>query len=140
MTEKEKLIQMILENEDIKRYKKIEKLINENKELKAKINELKSIQKQIVNAKEIQKLEAVKSFEARYNARLEEVESYPLMSEYMALQGDINEMLQAIQNIIQDGIEKDFEKEQADMACFVYKTGKKLDKIKKHCIINVKEL
>jgi len=111
MTEKEKLIQMILENDEIKRYKRIEKLINSNKELKAKIGELKQIQKQLVNAKEINKIEAVKAFEARYQARLEEVESYPLMSDYLALQSDINEMLQAIQDILQIGIENDFEKE-----------------------------
>jgi cell fate (sporulation/competence/biofilm development) regulator YmcA (YheA/YmcA/DUF963 family) len=102
---------MILENEDIQRYKRIEKLINSNKELKAKIGELKSIQKQLVNAKEINKIEAVKVFEARYQERLEEVEGYPLMSDYLALQGDINEILQSIQDILQNGIESDFEKE-----------------------------
>ncbi len=111
MTEKEKLIQMILENEDIKRYKRIEKIINDNKELKTKIGALKSVQKQLVNAKEIQKPEAILAFEARYQVLLDEIESYPLMSDYLALQGDINEMLQAIQDIIQNGIENDFEKE-----------------------------
>jgi cell fate (sporulation/competence/biofilm development) regulator YmcA (YheA/YmcA/DUF963 family) len=111
MTEKEKLIQMILENEDIKRYKRIEKIINDNKDLKSKIGDLKSIQKQLVNAKEINKTEAIKTFEARYQERLEEIESYPLMSDYLALQSDINEMLQAIQDILQNGIESDFEKD-----------------------------
>ncbi|MDX9691541.1 MAG: YlbF family regulator [Acholeplasmataceae bacterium] len=109
MTEKEKLIQMVLNNESIKRYKTIEKLINENKEIKRKMNQLKSLQKQLVNAKHIQKEEAVRQFQAKYDEQLEEIESYPLMSEYMALQGDINEMIQAIQDIIEDGIEKDME-------------------------------
>ncbi len=111
MTEKEKLIQMILENEEIKRYKRIEKIINDNKELKMKIGALKSVQKQLVNAKEIQKPEAVRTFEARYQVLLDEIESYPLMSDYLALQSDINEMLQSIQDILQNGIENDFEKE-----------------------------
>lgn len=109
MTEKEKLIQMLLENEDIQRYKRIEKHINSNKELKAKFGELKSIQKQLVNAKHIGKTEAIKTFQERYDACLEAIESYPLMSDYLALQSDINEVVQTIINIIEDGIEKDFE-------------------------------
>jgi cell fate (sporulation/competence/biofilm development) regulator YmcA (YheA/YmcA/DUF963 family) len=107
MSEKEKLIQMVLNNEEVKRYKSIEKLINDNKEIKSKMNQLKSVQKQLVNAKHIQKDEAVKQFQARYDELYTEIENYPLMSEYMALQGDINEMIQAIQDIIEDGIEKD---------------------------------
>jgi cell fate (sporulation/competence/biofilm development) regulator YmcA (YheA/YmcA/DUF963 family) len=109
MTEKEKLIQMLLENEDIQRYKRIEKHINTNKELKAKFNELKAIQKQLVNAKHIGKSEAIKSFQERYDECLEAIESYPLMSDYLALQSDINEVVQTIISIIEDGIEKDFE-------------------------------
>jgi cell fate (sporulation/competence/biofilm development) regulator YmcA (YheA/YmcA/DUF963 family) len=109
MTEKEKLIQMILEDEEIQRYKRVEEHINKNKELKRKINELKAIQKQLVNAKEIGKTEAVKEFEKRYQERLSEIEDYPLMSDYLALQGDINDMMQSIISIIEDGIEKDFE-------------------------------
>ncbi len=109
MTEKEKLIQMILENESIQRYRRIEELINGNKELKAKIGELKSIQKQLVNAKEIGKTEAIMTFQKRYDLLLESIEEYPLMSDYLALQSDINEMLQTIVSIIEDGIEKDFQ-------------------------------
>jgi len=109
MSEKEKLIQLIDQNEEIKRYKEIEKLINENKEIKQKMNQLKSIQKQLVNAKHIGKEEAVKQFQLRYDALLDEIENYPLMSEYMALQSDINEMIQTILDIIEQGIEKEME-------------------------------
>ncbi len=109
MTEKEKLIQMIKENDEIKRYARIEKLINENKDLKKKFGQLKVIQKQLINAKHIEKKQAVIDLEKRYQEVLDEIETYPLMSDYMALQGDINEMVQTIQSIIEDGIEKDFE-------------------------------
>ena len=108
MTEKEKMIEMILKNEDIQRYKRIEKVINNNKQLKAKVNQLKAVQKQLINAKQIEKTQAIIEFEKRYNELLNEIESYPLMSDYMALQGDINEMLQQVQMIIEEGIEKDF--------------------------------
>ena len=108
MKEKEKLISMLLENEEIKRYKRIEKHINENKKLKAKMNELKSIQKQLVNAKEINKINAIEEFQNRYNLLLNEIEEYPLMSDYLALQSEINDMMKEIVSIIEDGIESDF--------------------------------
>lgn len=109
MTEKEKLIEMILQNEEVQRYKRIENIINNNKKLKAKINQLKALQKQLVNAKQVGKTQAISEFESRYQSLYNEIEEYPLMSDYLALQGDINEMIQSIQSIIEEGIEKDFE-------------------------------
>ncbi len=109
MTEKEKLIEMLKNDPDIQRYKRIEAHINSNKELKRKMAELKALQKQLVNAKYIGKKDAILSFESRYQALLDDIENYPLMSDYMALQSDINDMLQAIVEIIETGIEKDFE-------------------------------
>lgn len=108
MSEKDKLIEMIETHPDIIRYKKIEKLINEHQELKDKFNELKAIQKQLVNAKQIQKKEAILHFEKQYQELLDIIENYPLMSEYLALQNDINDMLQEITKIIEEGIEEDF--------------------------------
>ncbi|HOI85703.1 MAG TPA: YlbF family regulator [Acholeplasmataceae bacterium] len=110
MTEKEKLIQMIEEDEEIQRYKRIELAINQNRELKAKFNELKSVQKQLVNAKHIGKKEAIDAFQTRYDALYEAIEAYPLMSDYLALQSDINDMIQSIVGILEEGLEKDFEK------------------------------
>lgn len=110
MNEKEKLIQMLQENPDIQRYKRIEMLINQNTELKAQFNQLKSIQKQLVNAKHIGKEEAIKVFQERYDALYESIESYPLMSDYLALQSDINDMIQSIVQILEEGLEKEFEK------------------------------
>lgn len=110
MTEKEKLIEMLLKDEDIKRYKRMESSINNNKELKGKMNELKSVQKQLVNAKHIGKEEAIKAFQDRYDALYQAIEDYPLMSDYMALQSDINEMIQSIVSILEEGLEKEFDK------------------------------
>ncbi|MDD3067491.1 MAG: YlbF family regulator [Acholeplasmataceae bacterium] len=110
MSEKDKLIQMVKENETIIRYKKIEKIINEHQEIKEKIQKLKAIQKQLVNAKEIGKTEAVIAFQEKFDTLYQEIEEFPLMSEYLALQSDINDMMQSIQDIIQEGIEIDFEK------------------------------
>ncbi len=107
MTEKEKLIEMIKNNESIKRYQAIENVLNKNEDLKLKINQLKSIQKQLINAKEIQKQKAIEHFQMLYDQLLEEIQGYPLMSDYLALQGDINDMIQQITQIIEDGINKE---------------------------------
>lgn len=109
MSEKEKLLQMIQEHPSIIRYKKIEEIINNHRELKGKFNELKAVQKQLVNAKEIGKTQAIEAFQAKFDELYLTIESYPLMSEYLALQSDINEMVQSIVKIIEEGIEKDFE-------------------------------
>ena len=108
MTERDKFIKMIEEDPIIQRYQKIESIINENKEVKEKINQLKNIQKQLVNAKEIGKVEAIKSFQQRFDKLYEEIEDYPLMAEYLALQSNINDMLIEVQEIIEQGIEHDF--------------------------------
>ena len=47
MNEKEKLIQMIKDNEEIQRYVRIEKVINSNPDLKKKFGQLKAIQKEL---------------------------------------------------------------------------------------------
>ena len=109
MTEKEKLISMLASDPEIKRYKRIETMINEHKELKKKINQLKNLQKQLVNAKQIEKTEAIKQFQKQYDDQLDDIENYPLMSDYLALQSDINMMIQSIVDIIEEGIEKDME-------------------------------
>jgi cell fate (sporulation/competence/biofilm development) regulator YmcA (YheA/YmcA/DUF963 family) len=107
LTEKEKLIEMIKNNETIKRYQAIEKVLNANEDLKSKINKLKTIQKQLINAKEINKQETIKHYDALYNELLAEIEAYPLMSDYLALQGDINDMIQHITQIIEEGVNKE---------------------------------
>lgn len=107
MTEKEKLIEMIKNHESVKRYQAIEKVLNANEDLKSMINKLKTIQKQLINAKEIQKQKAIEHFQLLYDQLLEEIETYPLMSDYLALQGDINDMIQQITQIIEDGVNKE---------------------------------
>lgn len=110
MTERDKLLLMIQEHEEIQRYKRLEQAINQIPELKAKFHELKSVQKQLVNAKHIGKKEAIDAFQMRYDALYEAIETYPLMSDYLALQSDINDMIQTIVHILEEGLEKDFDK------------------------------
>ncbi len=109
MSEKENLLKLIEENESVQRYKQIEKVINKDKTLKLKINQLKSVQKQLINAKEINKAQAIKKFQEEHDQLLEEIESFPLMAEYLELQDEINQMLKTVVEIIENRINKEIE-------------------------------
>jgi len=111
MSEKEKLIQLIENNEVIQRYKKIEGIVNKDKMLKRKINQLKTIQKQLINAKEISKTHAIEKFQSEYDKLLEEIEEYPLMAEYLDLQEEINQVIKDVIGIIETTINKTIDNE-----------------------------
>jgi len=110
MSAKEELLQLIKNNESVKRYQQIESVINKDKTLKKNINKLKSVQKQLINAKEINKTQAINKFQSEFDQLLDEIESFPLMSEYLDLQEEINymvkEVLQIIENQINEGIDE----------------------------------
>lgn len=103
------MLKMIEEDQSIQRYKQLEAIIMKDKKLKTEIQQLKVIQKQMVNAEHIGKTEAHKQFKSTYETRLEALYDHPLLSEYLALQSDINHLLQEIAGILEDGINKDIE-------------------------------
>ncbi len=109
MNEKEKLLAMIRENPSIRRYRQLEAIINQDSEIQVKMDTLKQMQQQLVNAREMKKKEAVKHFEQQVETMIETIEDYPLMSEYFALQSDINDMMKAIMEILETGINDDWE-------------------------------
>ena len=106
----EELIELIKNDERINRYKKLEAIIVKDKALKAMIGKLKAIQKQKINAENIGKTQAHQQFKKAYDTQLEVIYEHPLLSEYLALQGDINYMTQEIAGILEDGINSDIEK------------------------------
>lgn len=107
MTETDKLLALIADEPVVKRYREIEAKMNQSKTVKRQINQLKAIQKQMINARHIGKVEAVKHFEEAYDTQLEQIETFPLMAEYLSLQEEINQMLQTILQILEDGLNKE---------------------------------
>lgn len=108
MNKREEFLKLLENNPIIERYKKLEAVINKDNELKNKIQNLKNIQKQLVNAKEYNKHKMIEMYENKYDMLYNEISEIPLLSEYLALQSDINELLQDVQEIIQVGIETSF--------------------------------
>lgn len=104
MTEKDKLIEMIEKSETVRRYRRLEALINNSETIKTRMNELKKLQQQMINAREMGKTSAHDDFKTRYERMKEEIEAYPLVGEYLFLQAEINEAIQHIIEAISDKI------------------------------------
>lgn len=101
----EKDILKTIENDPkVKRYKELEKYINENKLINEKLNELKDLQKELVHAKSLEKGKKYNDVLTKYNLLLKELEEIPLLLEYLDLQADINFYLQNISKTINDAL------------------------------------
>lgn len=109
MEMKNTLLTKLIEDEKIVRYKELELIINSNEEILKNLDELKNIQKQIVHAKTLIKKDMLEKLNLEYEKKLESIEDFPLMAEYLDLQTEINESLQAFKDIIEKGIDSDLQ-------------------------------
>ena len=107
MNHKEDFLNELRENKKIIRYRQLENIVNNNEEINQLFNELKNVQKQLVNAQNINKTNAINAFTKQYNEIYDKLITYPLVSEYLALQSEINDFLGTISKIIEDGINND---------------------------------
>lgn len=106
MIEQNKLIELIKQSKTILRYKKLEQLINSHEELIKKLKKLKNIQKQMVNAQTLGKSKTYEQYNKEYQILYQEVEEFPHVNEYLALQSEINNLLLFISETIENGINK----------------------------------
>lgn len=101
MLSKDKLIQALKENEYVKEYKRLEKLLNKNKKLKEEIIVLQTLQQEMINLKTIEKHKALKIVEDKYWKRRNKLEENPLIRNYLNLQEEINNLLKLIKEILE---------------------------------------
>lgn len=109
MSKKNELIEMVSNLDELETYKKLERLVNDDKSLKKRISEMKSIQKQLVNAKTIGKNNAIQQFENEYETVKRSIEEIPKVDIYLDLQNEINELLKEIKEIIEFEVNKELE-------------------------------
>lgn len=102
------IINLIEEDPRLERFKRISKLINEDKIVLLKINKVKDKQQQVINAKHIGKENAVKLLEDEYDKLLEELASTPLLNEYLNLLEYYNGLIKTIEGILEDGVNNYF--------------------------------
>ena len=109
MKARDQLISKLQQSEEVKRYKKLEQIILNDKALKEKIEALKKIQKQMINARHYDKKDLHQKAKTSYDQMLENIYEHPLLVEYLDLQNMLNQTIQEIILVISEGIEKDIE-------------------------------
>ncbi|QVK19468.1 YlbF family regulator [Mycoplasmatota bacterium] len=94
------LINLISDQEEVKRYKQIEKEMHQNKYIINKIEDFKKFQKKMV-IYESHHNQIPEEVNKRYNSLYNELLEIPIYNEYITLQKEINELLQEITKIIE---------------------------------------
>lgn len=102
------LITEIKNDEQIQRFKELEKVIDHNESLREDFNTLLNYQKVMVG-KEYKKDSSVDEAREKYEKQLEVVLAYPVIEEYLELLDLINSDLRMIRSIIEQEIAKDFD-------------------------------
>ncbi len=99
------LINSLNDLEEVKRFKRLEKIISEDKGCFAKLKKLYEYQKQIINSKHYGLDENFKLFNDKYNELKKEIEENIIVELYMDSLNDMNELLDIITSIIKDKID-----------------------------------
>lgn len=94
------LINLIDDQEEVKRYKLIEEELNQNEFVKNKIEEFKKLQKKMAIYESHQNI-IPDNINEKYTKLYNELFEIPIYSEYIFLQQEINDILQQITQIIE---------------------------------------
>ena len=92
--------------EETKRFKELEKYINNNEKIKKLYDEMILKQKQLVNAKEFGQEEQARIYEEEYNKLKQELLDLPFVEEFLELVDIINSKLDIISSELEEKLEK----------------------------------
>ena len=95
----DEIVKYIEESDTYKRYKDIEKKIENDSDIMDNVNRVKSIQKEIVKL-EIEKKD-ISNLEKEIEDILSVLNTYPIYQEYIYLQEDLDNTFQSIKSIIE---------------------------------------
>lgn len=104
MKELDALVKLIEETPTVKRYQTIESIIANNDALQRDYQALLKVQKQLVQ-QQVKKDKKLSKTKEQYQVILKRLESHPLFNEYLSLQDEINQDLQLIKKMIEDGLD-----------------------------------
>lgn len=99
------LINSLNELEEVKRYKKLEKIIDEKKEYKEKLSILYGYQKQMVNSKHNNLENNYYIFSEKYNKLKKELEEDIIIDMYLTSLNDVTEILDSVTSVIKKRID-----------------------------------
>lgn len=94
--------------EEVKRFHLAEQQLNESKSVNDLIQLIKSKQKELVHAKHYQKDEYVRLLEKELDELQYQFDHLPIVMEYQQTQVEVNDLLQIVQRILFENIEKNF--------------------------------
>ena len=97
------------EHPSIKRFQELETFLNNDSKLQTLILNMKDIQKEYVHAKTFQQKDNEVFLSEKLIQIQKQVDQYPLLSEYLELQHQINDMLQDFVHIFEDELEKELQ-------------------------------
>ncbi|ERJ13662.1 YlbF family regulator [Haloplasma contractile] len=100
------LLALIDENEAVRRFRELEKMLNENEVIKQRIEQFKDVQK-LYTVKEAKKEEEAEALKSLYEETKDNLLNIPLFNEYINLQTELNDLLQQISFILEHELEKD---------------------------------
>ena len=98
------LIDEIKSNEEVIRFRKLEKLILENTEIKKTLDRLHEVEKQAVNAKEFGLTNAYEIYMKEYNEIIKSFENDVLISMYLDAKKDVLDILELVTKTIENEI------------------------------------
>ena len=98
---KQELLEEIANSEEVIEFKRIEKLVLENKELSKRISDMFEAQKQAINAKELGLENTYFHYMKEYKEILSSFENDVLISSYLQSKEDVNNILKTVITIIE---------------------------------------
>ena len=100
----DELILEILNTEEVKEFKRLEKLVLEKEEIKIKLDRLHEVEKQAINAKELGLENTYFHYMKEYKEILNSFEDDVLISSYLRSKEDVNNILNTVITIIEKEI------------------------------------
>ncbi len=108
MSKLNELINSLQNDEQIIRFKELEKIIDHNESIKNDFEKMLSLQKTMVQ-KEFKKSKDLDQAKAKYQKQRNHLMKYPIIDEYLDLLDAINSDLNMIKTIIEQEIDIDFD-------------------------------
>lgn len=107
LTKLGELVSLIQDDDSVKRFKKLEEVIDRNDDINTTFKELLELQKRLVKSEQTVDLKT-KIIRKEYQEKYDELTSYYLINEYIDLLELVNNDLQLITSIIENEINLDF--------------------------------
>ena len=100
------LIDEITSTEEVRKFKKLEKLILEKEEIKIKLDRLREVEKQAVNAKEFGLDNAYNMYMSEYNEIVDSFKNDVLFQMYLDAKREVEDILELVTKTIENEISK----------------------------------